>query len=573
MKNKFLLVVAIAALLVCVFAISVSAANVYYKDQGGTTLFTGVDENSDRIFESYEGEFPRVDEGGNALSWYIASTATEGDDTVHTVASFLTIDLSGEHAKLSDSGTYSYVSTDKELSLVSVYFPNDKGVTKLSLSDNGFGSAYSYGSDKSNLLFIRLPNTLTELPGRFAQSTPLIACEIDDDALISSFGATSFYEAKNLRSVNIPSNVTILYSNSHSNSGCTFYNCVSLVDVEFSPNSSLETIQINAFLMCSSLKEITVPNTVVNLGARAFHGCKSLETVRLGANAGKGLTEYDVQSMLYECASLKSVYFSDTMVPTKGSHMFYSGTNSTVFFYTGSFEQYEAFYNALKTLGNNGKFIGATPIEWDSTKDDQYYRDLASSEGKCYVVYGYGRCEAFYGGHKMSDDAQMQFESYFAPVKFGSVCTNEGCGHAGIDESKTIGAMFVDYGYSATEAAINGTYSMSQFYGINKDAIEQYRALTESFEYGFVVAANADPFGAVADGTLAENKLFVTEEKFFAYDYVSVSVGGISESNMDTAITFCLFVKDGDKLSYLDGGKTVDTVTMKSYNGIVAVAQ
>ena len=142
-----------------------------------------------------------------------------------------------------------------------------------------------------------------------------------------------------------------------------------------------------------------------------------------------------------------------------------------------------------------------------------------------------------------------------------------------VDETKTISALFVDYGYSATEAPINGTYSMSQFYGINRDALAQYREISTDFEFGFVVAADADPFGSVANGTLAEDKIFVTEEKFFAYDYVSVSIGGITSETADKAVTFCMFVKDGDGVYYLDGGKTVDTVAIKSYNDILSQAK
>lgn len=171
----------------------------------------------------------------------------------------------------------------------------------------------------------------------------------------------------------------------------------------------------------------------------------------------------------------------------------------------------------------------------------------------------------------MSENTEMKLESYFAPIKFASFCTNEGCDHAGYDEAKTIDALFIDYGYSATEVAINGTYSMSQFYGINKTAIEQYRALGNNFEFGFVVAANADPFGAIENGEITPDKVFVTEEKFFAFDYASVSVSGISEANKDKAVVFCLFVKDGEEVSYLDGGNTVDSVEAKSYTDVLAM--
>lgn len=403
MKKKILLTLVLVSMLALMFAVASSAA-ILYKTADGTTLFTGVDENADRIFDSYEGSFPNTDESGNALTWYIVSTETTETDTVHTVASFLTLDTTGEHASLSDAGVYKYVNTEKELSLVSVYFPNNSGILTLNLSGDGYGNTYDFATDKSNLLYLTLPNTLTELPSRVCQSTPVIDCTIPDEAPFESISAVAFYKAKNLYSVDIPANVTIIYSNGHSNDGYPFFECVSLVDVDFAENSKLETIQQNSFNRCTALKEITIPNSVVNLANNVFMYCSGLETVRLGANAGKGLTEYNVQSMLYGCNALKYVYMSDTMVPTTGSHLFASGATGMVIFYTGDQEQYEALKTVLTTLTNNGKFINATAVEWDSTKDDQYYKDLAANEKKNYVVYGYNTCEAFYDG---KHEAQM----------------------------------------------------------------------------------------------------------------------------------------------------------------------
>ena len=395
MKKKILLLTVLVMAFVCLLAVSASAAIIYQKADG-TVLFTAQDVNSDRVFESYTGSFPNTDEQGNALTWYIVSSETVDTNTVHTVASFLTIDTTGEHASLSNEGVYKYVNQAKELSIVSAYFPNNSNILTLNLSDDGYGDTYNFDTDTSNLLFVRLPNTLAQFPGRLGQSTPVIDCTVDENAQYTSMGATSFHGSKNLRSVDIPKNVEIIYSNGHSNNGHPFYNCISLVDVDFAEGSMLTTIQQNAFNSCSSLKEITIPNSVVNLGNNVFMYCSGLVTVRLGANAGKGLETYNVQSMLYGCNSLKYVYMSDTMVPTTGSHLFDSGAGKMVIFYTGTQEQYETLKGKLITLGNNGRFTDAKPIEWDSSKTDDYYKDLASNENKNYVVWGYNKCDAFY---------------------------------------------------------------------------------------------------------------------------------------------------------------------------------
>ena len=405
---------------VCLLVVSASAAIIYQKADG-TVLFTAQDANSDRIFESYKGSFPNVDDQGNALTWYIVSSETVDTNTVHTVASFLTIDTTGEHASLSNEGVYKYVNQAKELSIVSAYFPNNSNILTLSLSNDGYGNTYDFSTDASNLLFLTLPNTLTVLPQRIGQVSPIIDCTIDEKAPFTSISNVAFHDCRNLRSVDIPKSVEIIYSKGHKNDGFAFYNCISLVDVDFAEGSKLHTIEQNAFNSCKGLEEITIPNSVVNLGNNVFMYCSGLVTVRLGANAGKGLETYNVQSMLFGCSSLKYVYMSDTMVPTSGSHLFDSGAGKMVIFYTGTQEQYETLKSTLTTLGNNGKFVNATAIEWDATQNDQYYKNLATNNNKNYVVYGYNKCNAFYNAEHNYGDVN----SCMVDVKCSRECGNK----------------------------------------------------------------------------------------------------------------------------------------------------
>lgn len=586
--KKILLILAIIASIVCILTISVSAS-VIYKDISGNTLFTGTDENSDRIFESYEGDFPKTDENGNALTWYIKGTETIDADTVHTVDSFLTIDTTNEHASLTEAGVYKYVNQAKELSIVSAYFPDNSNILTFSFSDSGYGSTYDFNTDKSNLLFLRLPNTLTVLPSRIGQSTPIIDCTIPDETPIKSFDVTSFHGSKNLRSVDIPASVTIIKSNGHSNNGNTFYCCVSLVDVHFSENSQLETIQVLAFNTCTSLKEISIPNSAINIEPRVFQNCTSLETVRLGANTGKGLTEYNVQSMLYQCSSLKYVYFSDTMVPTSGSHLFPDGASDMVFFYTGSYEKYEALKSTLTKLGNNGRFTNATPIEWDSTKDDQYYKDLATADKKSYVVYGYNSCNAFYNGihtEKIEDQnpcwlvecnkcgvtniysgneithnftTEMLYESYLLDGVKKTYCTNANCQSKATEEA--IDPLFTFVGYSSNDKG-----EMCVTYRINTYAIEAYKSFygeAMSFSYGIVAAANNDkPLDVtekVINVDLSENK----------YTQIDFKLSGLSEATKDVPIAMNMYVieakGESTSVKYITSNSTSDTAEAITY--------
>ena len=114
MKKKFLLTFLILSLLVCVFAISASAS-VIYKTSDEKVLFTAEVKDGGRNFVSYEGSFPTTDENGNALTWYVVNTETVNTDTVHTVASFNTIDTTGEHASLPMAVSISTLTKQKSL--------------------------------------------------------------------------------------------------------------------------------------------------------------------------------------------------------------------------------------------------------------------------------------------------------------------------------------------------------------------------------------------------------------------------------------------------------------------------
>ncbi len=262
MKKKIFLMLTVMAIFVCVFAISVSAATVY-KTADGTTLFSYVDENADYDFDSYEGSFPKADADGNELTWYITATTTEGDDTVHTVASLKTL---GEAGEINGSGAYSFKSPVTNKNTVSVNFPDDAGIKSWAFKN--FGGHKT--RETNNILFVYCPNTLTTLDRPF-QETQVIVVELDSEAPITNIPQNFAHEARNLTEINIPASVTIINGNGV-NDGTPFYNCYSLTKVTFNSNTNLTEIKLNAFLNCKSLQVCHVPDSVLKIGNSAFNG-------------------------------------------------------------------------------------------------------------------------------------------------------------------------------------------------------------------------------------------------------------------------------------------------------------
>ena len=367
--------------------------------------------------------------------------------------------------------------------------------------------------------------------------------------------------------------------------GCTKLKYINLEDLtELRQIGGSQTFGASTNLFKGQTLDLTRTKLITFAGDGAFNGVpfvdiklpKTLTNIGSWCLQGTGLVEFAFPenvttiagSQFNDCKSLTTIYINNTT--TKINDRVFNNTALEKVFFVGSLDEVNALLD--NTGANNNAPFWA--VVGDNRSNVISYTDYLALEDKSgkYVVYGYSYCEAYNEGkHVLSGEAKMQAVDYFNSVTFADTCTVDNCGLKVVDDSKTIGALFVDYGYSATETAINGAYAVSQFYGINKTAIEQYRKINAEFEFGFVVAANANPFEAVENGTLANDKIFVTEERFFALDYASISVNGIADTNMKTAITFCMFVKDGDDTFYLDGGETVETVTMKSYNDIFAM--
>jgi len=591
--KKMLLAVVTIALFACLFAVSVSATSFYYDEDGSSTepIFEcELDEG--KVVTSYSGSFAKTNGNGDALAWYITNTETlENGDIKYTVKSFVTTD--GEYSVIHADGRYMF-KTEKgvnKYNVVSINFPNDMGIK--SFSDGGSynfcANTGDYVPDKLKLLFAYFPNTWTNT-SRIVQATMALEVYFDPGCAIEEMNDTAFYGCRSLRKVVLPIGLKKTVDGPGTFNGCkslksielshlplehlgngTFSGCTSLTSIELP--QTLKKIGTNAF-NGSGIVEMRVPNSVTWIGERAFQNCESLVKLYFPAN----LSNLE-QSETYLSHSLQYIYVPNTITVANGSHHFtteHGGAyKNSIMFFAGTEDEAKALIDLIGNRSNQKFYTTdySNFIEWDPSVSDDEYVAKANTDKKSYVVFGYSRCKAFFGGHAMSENTEMKLTSYFEDIKFASICTNKGCDYAGYDETKTIGAIFVDYGYSMTEVEIGGKLSMSQFFGIEKTNLEKYTTLTgNTFEYGFVVSSNADPMNEANSGLIAEGKTYVAAQNKFAHDYFVVTVSGFitegENANADKDLTFCVYVKDGEKLSYLDNGETVEVVEMKSYNDV-----
>ena len=267
MKKKILLMAFASVLFVLALAMCVGATTIYRDGEGDELFRFEMDENS--IITTYQGEFPKTDSEGNALTWYVTATDTEGENTVKTVTSFKTLDE--KYATLDANGMYSYKNGTGATTrtVVAVNFPYDMGIKKLNLAGGGYKNNIHYDPNGTEILFVYLPNTMTELPERIVQGSKALVCHIPMEAQIPKISHVAFYEAKCLREVNIPATVTEIAGQGSQN-GSAFYCCDSLEIVHIGENSQLKTIGVYAFHKNYKLREFKIPDSVTFVGSHAF---------------------------------------------------------------------------------------------------------------------------------------------------------------------------------------------------------------------------------------------------------------------------------------------------------------
>ena len=315
---------------------------------------------------------------------------------------------------------------------------------------------------------------------------------------------------------------------------------------------------------------VRFPNNLVSIGNNTFGKADgSSKAIILGANLktiGTGFFSQATPETKDTFIYVSDNFFAEEELFTSffGDYQHYHNNHlKLTIFYTGTQEQAQA-------LVDKGLAVQPTDYVWDrialvGASEYDYETHKPKERKDTTIVYGVGKCDVFYGGHRFKGEDKIVLDNYFEGFGIGDTCVN--CEITEIKES--FGSMFTYLGYSYTEKAINGNYSMSQFFGVNKENIQKYEELTNTkLVYGVVLSSVANPF----DGEFVNsNKVIITEQWRLALDYISIKVTGITESAVEKELLFCMYVNDGGSTYYLDGGKTSKEAFLKSYSDIVEI--
>lgn len=141
------------------------------------------------------------------------------------------------------------------------------------------------------------------------------------------------------------------------------------------------------------------------------------------------------------------------------------------------------------------------------------------------------------------------------------------CGDEKTSDTATENAIFVLRGISYSEFADkDGNFSVTQGYCVNRTAYENYINSGKSLEYGLVVAGKnvvgTQPL-TVEDGKVCavSEKAYLSKQSMLPHDYINIKVTGISPTNNGAEIIMCMFIFNGENISYLNN---IDGVAAQS---------
>ena len=115
---------------------------------------------------------------------------------------------------------------------------------------------------------------------------------------VKAMGMHAFAECTSLKSVSMPESMTSIGNGAFA--GCTGLESVALP-------AGLKSIGENVFYSCTSLTSVVVPDKVTSIGLLAFFGCLKLESITVPA----GVTTLG-SSFVYGCTNLKKIEFKGT---------------------------------------------------------------------------------------------------------------------------------------------------------------------------------------------------------------------------------------------------------------------
>ncbi len=180
-----------------------------------------------------------------------------------------------------------------------------------------------------------------------ADGTLCIPAQSPAGDVVTAISEYGFIWLDDVRTVVIPDTVTTI-------GAWAFAECASMQTVEFSQSrsSELRTIEMAAFVNCTSLETVILPPKLIDMGDSAFSSCTSLEEVTLPSSLAS-LPKW----AFYGCTSLQTVHMTEGL-RSVGYCAFYGCTDLNA----------PVFPSTLETV-DSGAFAECTSFVWLTLPD------------------------------------------------------------------------------------------------------------------------------------------------------------------------------------------------------------
>ena len=510
MKRKLILSVLVATVVMCLFAITISATAI---DTDTTVTLNGSftvgnESVTNPVVNLY-------DEDGYALVWYLNT-----DNKLVSDRAVNLITVTDNKAKFNDVSKFYGGSQQKGVIVVNLRddFVAD-GLAEIKTFDSNFQFGY-YGANRNvPIQYFYFPKTATEIIDRMFQNTQLMIADIEPGTPISYMGVHAVTQS-NLKEFFVPNDITAFVEKDD----IGVFQDTELEKITFEEGSQITVIPYRCFYSCNNLKELVLPNSVEEIHYRAiqltlFDSNAKLEKLVLGANF-KGFYGITGDNFYVRGAKNVKVYLPATFnadnVDVSTAHQTFTLCPDATFYYCGTEEAWDALIAKI-SLAKGGE-VGTDSGENIIT---------AKANGK--VVFNYNPCDAFYNGEHTKDQEKSNacvevcsvcknatvehlsteetsvaftYEDYAKKGTKTTTCTNEGCTHTVVEE---IDALFICLGYSAPENEDGDIAGINIRFTVNSIAIENYEAQTgKTLKYGLF---------ATTKNSIGQKDLFGTDGK------------------------------------------------------------
>ena len=536
--KKLLLAASLMCLLVCLFAITVSAAVVISENN--------IDADGDIVPDIIYKYTDKVDET-HLTSVGMTYTSTDGEEKSGII--YYVISLWSQQNKRQIE--IIYLPSDFDMSQT-VYFPDKVDI-------NGDG-AYSYNEfifgTRGSAFYIKTYTSFAN--NQFEGSVDVKETGVQAvsySKYMTYFGPNAFSKCVALNSVTyngreleeytciISPQITNLMGGAFGGEGgSTNSHTSNFTRIVFEDREG--TVSFDQYALTrGELVEI-----VFGSGTYALNGSNTL--------SHQYKTEYSSEF------SLERIIVNKDTVIKNGEVSWNVGEYAVVF--AGTEEEYNRLYDA------NGiaRFKNMNSVSFDPCYFTGHSEEQDDGDCTTAVFCANGCGKVFKEPLSHTDGEAIFYESYLSKGEYRKGCTNIGCNNA---EITVLEPLFVCYGYSCTIEAINGVYSMTQTFGMNHSAIEKYKEFYPDFEFGLVASSVSNPFAPENEELISGNKIVVSDGSDYQYDFCEMKIKGITADMLDKKIVFCVYAINGNEISYIDNSRILNEINGISYNEISAL--